>query len=103
MPIIEAWHRKGRISAISGSSFLKCEVEGFLRIWPGWLPESSSRSGPRRSLGRPFNPLGPDRTDIVASVTIEVDLPPGVEITGYERHQDGHSGGLSAPAKFLDQ
>jgi hypothetical protein len=26
----------------------------------------------------------------VASVTIEVDLPPGVEITGYERHQDGH-------------
>jgi transposase len=26
----------------------------------------------------------------VASVTIEVDLPPGVVITGYERHQDGH-------------
>jgi transposase len=26
----------------------------------------------------------------VASVTIEVDLPPGVEITGYERYQDGH-------------
>jgi transposase len=26
----------------------------------------------------------------VASVTIEVDLPPGVEITAYERHQDGH-------------
>ena len=26
----------------------------------------------------------------MASVTIEVDLPPGVEITGYERHQDGH-------------
>jgi transposase len=26
----------------------------------------------------------------VASVTIEVDLPPGVEITGYDRHQDGH-------------
>jgi hypothetical protein len=26
----------------------------------------------------------------VASVTIEVDLPPGLEITGYDRHQDGH-------------
>jgi transposase len=26
----------------------------------------------------------------VASVTIEVDLPPGVEITAYERHQEGH-------------
>jgi transposase len=26
----------------------------------------------------------------VASVTIEVDLPPGVEITGYDRHEDGH-------------
>ena len=26
----------------------------------------------------------------MASVTIEVDLPPGVEIIGYERHQDGH-------------
>ena len=26
----------------------------------------------------------------MASVTIEVDLPPGVEITGYERHRDGH-------------
>ena len=26
----------------------------------------------------------------MASVTIEVDLPPGVEITAYERHQDGH-------------
>jgi transposase len=26
----------------------------------------------------------------VASVTIEVDLPPGVEINAYERHQDGH-------------
>ena len=26
----------------------------------------------------------------MASVMIEVDLPPGVEITGYERHQDGH-------------
>ncbi len=37
-----------------------------------------------------INPLGPHRTDTVASVTIEVDLPPGVEITGYERHQDGH-------------
>jgi transposase len=35
-------------------------------------------------------PLGPHRTDIVASVTIEMDLPPGVEISGYERHQDGH-------------
>jgi transposase len=26
----------------------------------------------------------------VASVTIEVDLPPGVEIAAYERHGDGH-------------
>jgi transposase len=26
----------------------------------------------------------------VARVTIEVDLPPGVEITAYERHQEGH-------------
>jgi transposase len=26
----------------------------------------------------------------MASVTIDVDLPSGVEITGYERHQDGH-------------
>jgi hypothetical protein len=26
----------------------------------------------------------------VASLTIEVDLPPGVGITGYDRHQDGH-------------
>ncbi len=26
----------------------------------------------------------------MASVTIEVDLPPGVEITGYDRHQEGH-------------
>jgi transposase len=26
----------------------------------------------------------------VASITIEVDLPPGVEITAYERHQEGH-------------
>ena len=26
----------------------------------------------------------------MASVTIEVDLPPGMEISGYERHQDGH-------------
>ncbi len=26
----------------------------------------------------------------MASVTIEVDLPLGVEITGYDRHQDGH-------------
>jgi transposase len=26
----------------------------------------------------------------VVSVTIEVDLPPGVEISGYERHQEDH-------------
>src|SRR3954449_11455248 len=41
-------------------------------------------------------PSPPDRSHrlrqgkAVASVTIEVDLPPGVEITAYERHQDGH-------------
>jgi transposase len=34
--------------------------------------------------------FGSNRTDSVAGVTIAVDLPPGVEITGYERHQDGH-------------
>jgi transposase len=37
-----------------------------------------------------INPFGPDRTGTVARVTIEVDLPPGVEITGYDRYQDGH-------------
>jgi transposase len=37
-----------------------------------------------------INALGTDRTSTVASVTIEVDLPPGVEITNYERHRDGH-------------
>ena len=26
----------------------------------------------------------------MASVSIDVDLPPGVEITGYERYGDGH-------------
>ena len=26
----------------------------------------------------------------MAQVTMEVDLPPGIEITGYERHGDGH-------------
>ncbi|HMB07032.1 MAG TPA: hypothetical protein VKP69_25285, partial [Isosphaeraceae bacterium] len=31
-----------------------------------------------------------ERGVVMASVTIDVDLPPGVEITGYERHQDGH-------------
>ena len=30
-----------------------------------------------------INSLRPTRTDAVASVTIDVDLPPGVEITGY--------------------
>jgi transposase len=30
------------------------------------------------------------RGDTVARITIEVDLPPGVEITGSERHQEGH-------------
>ena len=52
-------------------------------IIPVW-PQEVSGDGIR------INPLGPDRTGTVASVTIEVDLPPGVEITGYERHQDGH-------------
>jgi transposase len=37
-----------------------------------------------------INLLGPDRTGTVASVMIDVDLPSGVEITGYERHHDGH-------------
>src|SRR5574339_182107 len=85
-----------------GSSVLKCEAGGSLGIWPGCLPGLSSRSGPSSSLGRHpdlapaalwdgilIPPLGPHRTDIVASVTIEMDLPPGVEIAGYERHQDG--------------
>ena len=52
-------------------------------IIPVW-PQEVSGDGIR------INSLGPNRTDTVASVTIEVDLPPGVEITGYERHQDGH-------------
>ena len=26
----------------------------------------------------------------MASITIDIDLPEGVEITGYERHGDGH-------------
>src|SRR4051812_11362685 len=38
----------------------------------------------------PDQPPCPDGTGTVASVMIEVDLPPGVEITGYERHQEGH-------------
>lgn len=44
-----------------------------------------------------INPLGLSRTDVVAGVTIEVDLPPGVEITGYERHQDGHGSEVRWP------
>ena len=26
----------------------------------------------------------------MARITIDVDLPPGVRITGYQRYQDGH-------------
>ena len=26
----------------------------------------------------------------MASITIDIDLPDGVEITGYERHAQGH-------------
>ena len=33
----------------------------------------------------------------MASVTIEVDLPPGVEITAYERHQGGHGFEVHCP------
>ncbi len=33
----------------------------------------------------------------MASVTIEVDLPPGVEITGYDRQQDGHGFEVRGP------
>jgi hypothetical protein len=81
-----------------GSSVLKCEAVGFLGIGLCCLPGFSSRSGPRRSLGRPPDqPLGPDTTDTVARVTIEVDLPPDVEITGDERHHDGHGFGVRWP------
>jgi transposase len=46
---------------------------------------------PWRSLGTASGSTpDPYRTGTVASVTIEVDLPPGVEITGYDRYQDGH-------------
>src|SRR5512141_821114 len=85
-------------SVNSDSSPIKCAAVGFLGIGPGCIPGLSSRSGPRRSLGRhPDQPLGPNRIDTVASVTIEVDLPPDVEITGYERHQDGHGFGVRWP------
>ena len=53
-------------------------------IIPVWSP------GGLRGTASGSTPLGPDRTDTVASVTIEVDLPPGVQITAYERHQDSH-------------
>ena len=66
-----------------GSSVVKCEAVGFLGIWPGCLPGLSSRSGPRRSLGGiRINPSTPKGIDTVARVTIELDLPPGVAITG---------------------
>ena len=44
-----------------------------------------------------INPSAPTGIATVASVTIELDLPPGVEITGYERHQDGHGFGVRWP------
>ena len=44
-----------------------------------------------------INPWAPTGIATVASVTIELDLPPGVEITGYERHQDGHGFGVRWP------
>src|SRR5262249_52513388 len=76
---------------VYGSSVVKCEASRFLGLWPSCLPRLSSLSGPTRSPGRyPDQFLSSRRTVAVASVTIEVDLPPGVEITGYERHQEGH-------------
>ena len=39
------------------------------------------------AVGLLITPLGLNRTDTMASVTIEVDLPPDVEISGSERHQ----------------
>src|SRR2546423_1574722 len=76
-----AWARPDLIPRRLGSSVLKCEAVGFLGIWPCCLPSLSFWFGPRRSLGRhPDRLPRPRRTDTVASVTIEVDLPPGVEI-----------------------
>jgi hypothetical protein len=33
----------------------------------------------------------------MASITIDVDLPPGVTITAYQRHGDGHGFEVSWP------
>ncbi|MGH3514074.1 MAG: transposase [Pseudonocardiaceae bacterium] len=33
----------------------------------------------------------------MANITIDIDLPPGVEVTGYERHGDGHGLEVSWP------
>jgi transposase len=46
-----------------GSSVLKCEAMGFLGLWPGCLPEVSSWSGPRRSLGRHPDQLSPSQQE----------------------------------------
>jgi hypothetical protein len=51
-------------------------------VFRGYLP-GLTPGGPRDGIL--INPLGPNRTGTVAGVTIEVDLPPGVEITGSER------------------
>src|SRR5512135_2992402 len=73
-----------------GSSGLKCEPLGFLAICPShWLSSPSAFQGGSRLRSTALS-RNVERGAVMASVTIDVDLPPGVEITGYERHQDGH-------------
>ena len=70
---------------LDGSSVPKCEAEGFLGVWANSLPGLSCRFDSQTVSGDGIviHPLGPDRTRTVASVTIDIDLPPGVEVTGY--------------------
>src|SRR5208337_4258330 len=62
----------------SGSSVLKCEAWDFSLFW--------------RSQSFCYHSSGDvsDHGGAMARITIDVDLPPEVEITGYQRYQDGH-------------
>src|SRR5215831_9501057 len=66
-----------------GSSVPKCEAEGFLGVWANSLPGLSCRFDSQTVSGDGIviHPLGPDRTRTVASVTIDIVLSPGVEVT----------------------
>src|SRR5512135_1010623 len=86
------WWQRWRVTAngLPGSSGLKCEPLGFLAICPShWLSSPSAFQGGSRLRSTALS-RNVERGAVMASVTIDVDLPPGVEITGYERHQDGH-------------